>query len=47
MLTERYMHHRLPFLRGLLTGVLAWFSALAKKERSSSMIYVFRKKKES
>ena len=45
MLTERYLHHRLPFVRGLWTGTLAWLSALAGKERSSSMIYVFRKKK--
>ena len=44
MLTERYMHHRGAFVRGLMTGALAWFSALVRKERSSSMIYVFRKK---
>ena len=29
----------------VLTGMLAWFSSLVRKERSSSMIYVFRKKK--
>lgn len=44
MLTERNMRRSLPFLRGLLTGTLAWFSSLVRKERSSSMIYVFRKK---
>lgn len=44
MLTERYKGSRLPFLRGLWTGEKAWFSSLAKKGRSSSMIYVFRKK---
>lgn len=44
MLTERHLHHSCPFLRGLLTGTLAWFSSLVRKERSSSMIYVFRKK---
>lgn len=44
MLTEKYMHHNLPFVRGLLTGTLAWFSALVRKDRSSSLIYVFRKK---
>ena len=44
MLTERHMRRAFPFLRGLLTGTLAWFSSLVKKERSSSMIYVFRKK---
>lgn len=44
MLSERYMNRSLPFLRGMLTGTLAWFSSLVHKERSSSMIYVFRKK---
>ena len=47
MLTEQQLHHRLPFVRGLVTGMLAWLSALAAKERSSSLIYVFRKKKEN
>lgn len=45
MLTEKYMRHSFTFVRGLMTGVSAWFHALVKKERSSSMIYVFRKKK--
>ena len=29
----------------MMTGTAAWLSAQAKKERSSSMIYVFRKKR--
>lgn len=44
MLTEKYKGSRLAFLKGMWTGLLAWFSSLAKAERSSSMIYVFRKK---
>lgn len=44
MLTEKHMGRSCTFLRGMLTGTLAWFSALVRKERSSSMIYVFRKK---
>lgn len=44
MLTEKYKGRRCSFLRGWWTGMAAWFSSLAKKERSSSMIYVFRKK---
>lgn len=44
MLTERHMRHSCTFLKGMVVGTLAWFSALVKKERSSSMIYVFRKK---
>ncbi len=45
MLSEKYMKHSLPFLRGMLTGCIAWLSTMTKKERSSSMIYVFRKKR--
>ncbi|TWV08278.1 class I SAM-dependent methyltransferase [Bacteroidaceae bacterium HV4-6-C5C] len=44
MLSEKNMNHSLYFIRGMLTGALAWFSSLAKKERSSSMIYIFRKR---
>ena len=44
MLTEKYKGSKFSFIKGLLTGTCAWFSALGKKERSSSMIYVFRKK---
>lgn len=45
MLSEKNMKRPFPFLKGMYTGLLAWFSALARKERSSSMIYVFRKKR--
>ena len=44
MLSEKYKKSRLPFLKGMWAGTIAWFSALRNKERSSSMIYVFRKK---
>lgn len=44
MLSEKYMGHSMSFFRGMLTGTMAWFSSLTSKERSSSMIYVFRKK---
>jgi 2-polyprenyl-3-methyl-5-hydroxy-6-metoxy-1,4-benzoquinol methylase len=44
MLTEKYKGSKLSFIKGLWAGTYAWFSALGKKERSSSMIYVFRKK---
>jgi hypothetical protein len=44
MLSEKYAGHSVPFLRGMLTGLRAMFSAIGNKERSSSMIYVFKKK---
>ena len=45
MLSEKNMNRRLYFLRGMAAGMMAWLAALTKKERSSSMIYVFRKKR--
>jgi 2-polyprenyl-3-methyl-5-hydroxy-6-metoxy-1,4-benzoquinol methylase len=44
MLSEKHRGSSLSFAKGLYAGTLAWFSALRQKERSSSMIYVFRKK---
>ncbi len=44
MLSEKYLHHALPLVRGLLTGTAAWLKSLARKEQSSSMIYVFRRR---
>lgn len=43
MLTEKQMGHSFSFLRGMRVGTAAWLSAQGNKERSSSMIYVFRK----
>ena len=45
MLSEKHRGSSFPFVKGMCTGTVAWFSALGKKERSSSMIYVFRKKR--
>jgi 2-polyprenyl-3-methyl-5-hydroxy-6-metoxy-1,4-benzoquinol methylase len=44
MLSEKNMKKPFPFLRGMYTGLLAGLGTLAKKERSSSMIYILRKK---
>lgn len=45
ILSEKHRKSSLPFIQGMCTGAMAWFSALGRKERSSSMIYVFRKKR--
>ncbi len=45
MLSEKHRGSSWSFLKGMYAGTLAWFSALARKEQSSSMIYVFRKKR--
>lgn len=44
MLSEKYRGSRAPFVRGLCSGLRAWMAAIGHKERSSSLIYVFRKK---
>lgn len=44
MLTEKYKKSLSPFISGLITGTKAWFSSIQSKEKSSSMIYIFRKK---
>lgn len=43
MLTEKQRGHSFSFLRGMWTGTLAWLHAQGNKERSSSIIYVFRR----
>ena len=45
MLSEKHRGSSCSFLKGMYAGTLAWFNALGRKERSSSMIYVFRKKR--
>ena len=44
MLTEQQLGHTLSFLRGLWQGCCAWVSSWGHKERSSSLIYVLKKK---
>lgn len=45
MLSEKHRRRKAAFLRGLMAGLPAWMSSLVKKERSSSMIYLFRKRR--
>lgn len=45
MLTEKYKGSNFSFLKGMYTGFLTWLHSWLKKEQSSSLIYVFRKKR--
>lgn len=45
MLSERYKGARLAALRGLWNGFLGWIASFDKRKASSSIIYVFRKKR--
>lgn len=44
MLSEKNKGSRFPFIKGMYVGTLAWLHTLVRKEKSSSMIYIFRKK---
>ncbi|MBQ2808123.1 MAG: class I SAM-dependent methyltransferase [Bacteroidaceae bacterium] len=45
MLSERYKGIRMPGIKGLWNGVKGWFATCTRREASSSIIYVFRKKR--
>ena len=44
MLTEKQMRHWFPIPRGFLVGLQGWAASLVKKDKSSSITYIFRKK---
>ncbi|MCK9159124.1 MAG: class I SAM-dependent methyltransferase [Bacteroidaceae bacterium] len=44
MLSEKYKGCKFNFFTGAYCGLLAWLHSLNNKEKSSSIIYVFRKK---
>lgn len=45
ILSEKHNRGKHPLLNGMVTGTASWFAASGKPERSSSIIYVFKKKK--
>lgn len=44
MLSEQRLGHKFSFLRGLWAGLCAWVSSWGHKERSSSLIFILKKK---
>jgi hypothetical protein len=44
MLSEKYRGSFFPLMRGFYTGIVAWFKIQSRKEKSSSIVYIFRKK---
>jgi len=44
VLSERNMRHKMAFLRGMMIGLYSWIVSLWKRGKSSSIIYVFRKR---
>lgn len=44
ILSEKNMRHRMAFMRGLYHGLRSWLVSLTHLGRSSSIVYVFRKR---
>ncbi len=44
VLSERNMRHKMAFLRGMLMGLYSWLVSLGNRGKSSSIVYVFRKR---
>lgn len=44
ILSEKYLRHRMPFLRGMIQGLHSWRISLTRRSKSSSLVYVFRKR---
>ncbi|MDR2859787.1 MAG: class I SAM-dependent methyltransferase [Mediterranea sp.] len=44
ILSEKYRKSFSPLIKGMFMGIIGWFHAQSHKDKSSSMIYVFRKK---
>ncbi len=47
ILSEKQMRHKLAFIRGFLYGLHSWLVSLSKRGKSSSLVYVFRKRQET
>lgn len=45
MLSEKYKNSKIPFIKGIWNGLFGWLATLDKCKASSSIIYVFRKKR--
>lgn len=44
VLSEQNAGHRFPFIRGMYHGLVSWLKSKTNRGRSSSLVYVFRKK---
>ena len=47
ILSEKHMRHKLPIMRGMIHGFDSWLVSLTKRGRSSSLVYVFRKRNQT
>jgi 2-polyprenyl-3-methyl-5-hydroxy-6-metoxy-1,4-benzoquinol methylase len=47
ILSERHLRHKMAFLRGMMEGLRCWRISITQRGKSSSLVYVFRKRKET
>ena len=47
ILSEKQMRHNLAFIRGMAFGLHCWLVSLTKRGKSSSLVYVFRKRQQA
>lgn len=47
ILSEKHMRHKMAFLRGMWEGLRSWRISITHRGKSSSLIYVFRKRQET
>lgn len=45
VLSEKHKNHKPAFIRGFLYGMHCWLTSLTKPDKSSSLVYVFRKRR--
>lgn len=44
LLSEKHLEKRLGFIRGIIVGTFSWIISIFNKNRSSSLVYILRKK---
>lgn len=47
ILSEQHLRHKMAFIRGMIQGLRSWRISVTKRSKSSSLVYVFRKRQES
>lgn len=45
IMSEKHLRHWFPFIRGFFVGLYGWAQSINKRDRGSSLVYVFRKNK--
>jgi len=47
ILSEKQMRHKMAFIRGMRVGLRSWWISLTHRSKSSSLVYIFRKRQET